>query len=309
MINMQLFNLENNGGGEIVDAVGMISDNVDFSKWKPVLPLAMRRLSAIVGDDVMSAICERYANGEEKELISVAQKPVAFFAWGMMIPTLDAQHGGSGRQKKLGENEKGLTALQEFKDEQNIMNLAYESVDALIEFLENGDYDFWKQSEAKRLTESLLLRNKNEFDRYYVIGSHRLYYTLTPLIREVQETEIAPIVGDERMLAMQKKDPEFAGLLEQCRRPLTLLTIKKAVERLPIEVIPDGIVQVQQVGSVKEKTKAEKEARRQVSESLRSDAERYLHILQDTVTQMDNDPTNDDLYVYHATLQSKGITF
>ena len=32
---MQLFNLYDDGSQEIVEAVGMISDNVDFSKWAP----------------------------------------------------------------------------------------------------------------------------------------------------------------------------------------------------------------------------------------------------------------------------------
>lgn len=36
----------------------MISDNVDFSKWAPILPLATRRLTAIVGEDVLQAIAE-----------------------------------------------------------------------------------------------------------------------------------------------------------------------------------------------------------------------------------------------------------
>lgn len=52
----------------------------------------------------------------------MAQRAVAYFAWVKVVPTLDAQHGGSGRQRKLGENEKGLTALQEYKDEMNILN-------------------------------------------------------------------------------------------------------------------------------------------------------------------------------------------
>jgi hypothetical protein len=34
---------------------------------------------------------------------------------------------------------------------------------------------------------------------------------------------------------------------------LALLTMQKAVERLPVEVLPDGVVQVQQVGTVKER--------------------------------------------------------
>ena len=68
-------------------------------------------------------------------------------------------------------------------------------------------------------------------------------------------------------------------------------------------------MKVQQLGSIKEKLRAEKEARRQVAESLDRDAARYLQNLQDTIAHMDNDPTNDDLYISQATLQSKGITF
>lgn len=121
--------------------------------------------------------------------------------------------------------------------------------------------------------------------------------------------DIAPIVGDERMNKMLEGDSGFLPLLKQCRRPLALLAIKKAIERLPIEVIPEGIVQVQQVGSVKEKLKAEKDARRQVADSLDQDARRYILDLQDTIASMDDDPSNDDPYIYQATLQSKGITF
>lgn len=308
-MNRQLFNLQHNGAQEIVNALGMISDDLDFSKWAPILPLAMRRLEAIIGNDVLDAICSLYHEFKEPELVAAAQKPVALFAWSMMIPTLDAQHGAGGRQKKFGENEKGLTALQEYKDEQNILNLSYESIDALIEILETGLYLFWEESEAKRRALSLLIRNKSEFDRYYTIGSHRLYFTLLPIIREVQQTQIEPIVGTDRMNALLRGDLSLAHLYDPCRRPLALLTIKKAVERLPIEVIPEGIVQVQQTGSVQEKLRSEKEARRQVAESLGTDADRYLQNLQDTVAHMDDDPTNDDLYIYRVTLQSKGITF
>ena len=88
--------------------MGMISDNVDFSKWAPILPLATRRLTAIVGEDVLQAIAELYGKkGKSRNWWQPHRKPVAFFAWSMLIPTLDAQHGASGRQKKYGENEKG----------------------------------------------------------------------------------------------------------------------------------------------------------------------------------------------------------
>lgn len=97
--------------------------------------------------------------------------------------------------------------------------------------------------------------------------------------------------------------------MEECQRPLALLAVKKAVERLPVEVIPEGIVQVQQTGTIKEKLRAEKEARKSVADSLQADADRYLQELQDTVAALDAAPEEVDFYVSGPTLQSKGITF
>ena len=86
------------------------------------------------------------------------------------------------------------------------------------------------------------------------------------------------------------------------------MAVKKAVERLPVEVIPEGIVQVQQTGTIKEKLRAEKEAK-SVADSLQADADRYLQELQDTVAALDAAPEEVDFYVSGPTLQSKGITF
>ena len=302
-----LFNKNGEGSRELVGALGMVSDQLDFSKWEPVIPLAARQVAAVIGADVLCALENAYREGLHPELVYMAQRAVAFFAWVKVIPTLDAQHGSSGRQKRLGENEKGLTALQEYKDEANILNLAYESLDALVERLETENPSFWENSEAKRKISVLLVRNKQEFDEYYHIGSHRLFLTLIPIIREVQQTEIVPVVGWNHLQDLLDRREGTESLLAACRLPLVLLTMKKAVERLPVEVIPEGIVQVQQTGTLKEKLRAEKEARRSVAESLGKDAERYLASLQDMVAGMDC--VDGDDYIVQPTLQSKGITF
>lgn len=310
-----LFNKTDNGASELVSALGMISDNVDFSKWQPVIPLAMRQLNGIIGSDVLLKITSLYHDEMEltdaqEELIFNAQRAIAFFAWVKVIPTLDAQHGGSGRQRKLAENETGLTALQEYKDEMNILNLAYEATDALVECLEEGAFDFWTTSRAKRQMSGQLIRTKDEFDRYYLISSHRLFLTLSPILREVQRADIIPIIGTERFTKLLEGDEETTdALLEACCRPLVLLTMKKAVERLPVEVIPDGVVQVQQTGSIREKLRAEKEARLSVADSLQADADRYLQDLQDIIAELDATEEEVDYYVAGPTVQSKGMTF
>lgn len=42
-----IFDRNGEGRQELVVALGMISDSLDYSKWKPVLPLAARQLTCI----------------------------------------------------------------------------------------------------------------------------------------------------------------------------------------------------------------------------------------------------------------------
>ena len=314
---MQLFNKDNRGREELVAAIGVISKDITFEKWAPALPLGTRNLAAIVGRDVVNELDSLYRkaepSGEEVLSISLAQQAVAMFTWLKILAPLDAQHGNAGRGKTLGENQHGMTALQEWEDKESIRAMAYEATDALIEVLDTIGWDWWTSSVKCRQRAGLLLPSKEVFDEYYMIGSHRLFLTLLPMIAEVQAGDIAPIVTSapmEQLLSGEGLDTEVrAKLLELARRPLALLTMKKAVERLPVEVLPEGIVQVQQQATVKQKLRAEKSAREAVAASLGADAERYLQLLQDAVSALDSDEGEVDYYLSGPTVQSKGITY
>lgn len=310
-----IFDKDSNGTQELVDALGLIDARTDFSKWKPYIPLSIRRLTAIIGQEVYDKVLDFYQSasvdpdGKLTRLLGMVQQSVALFTWLKIIPTLDAQHGNTGRQKRLGEHEKGLTALQEYKDEANILSQAYESVDALIAYLEQEKFDFWIQSPKRKAVSELLLSSKEAFDFYYVTGSHRLFLTLAPIIREVQQRHIIPIITYGRYEKLVAGQQVAEGFRDAVCRPLALLSMSKAVERLPVEVLPDGVVQVQLAGSVREKLRAEAEACKTVAKSLEQDAMRDLAALEDLVAALDAAPDEPDLYVPSITLQSKGITF
>lgn len=310
-----IFDKDSNGTQELVDALGLIDVRTDFSKWKPYIPLSIRRLTAIIGQEVYDKVLDFYQSasvdpdGKLTRLLGMVQQSVALFTWLKIIPTLDAQHGNTGRQKRLGEHEKGLTALQEYKDEANILSQAYESVDALIAYLEQEKFDFWIQSPKRKAVSELLLNSKEAFDFYYVTGSHRLFLTLAPIIREVQQRHIIPIITYGRYEKLVAGQQVAEGFRDAVCRPLALLSMSKAVERLPVEVLPDGVVQVQLAGSVCEKLRAEAEARKTVAKSLEQDGMRDLAALEDLVAALDAAPDEPDLYVPSITLQSKGITF
>lgn len=165
-----IFDKNNNGTSELVEALGMIDAATDFSKWKPYIPLSVRRLTAIIGPEVYDKVVEFYhstepdSKTEEKynTLLLLMQQSVALFTWIKIIPTLDAQHGNTGRQKRLGEHEKGLTAIQEYKDETNILNLAYESVDALIAYLDKENFRFLVEVREEKSYKSALNKKQRK---------------------------------------------------------------------------------------------------------------------------------------------------
>ena len=319
MREIVLFDRDGNGGMEIMSAIGAISNGISFDKWAPLLPFGIRDVIAIVGREPVEALSRFYENytipdDECPESACVPlrylQQAVAFFTWLKLIPTLDAQHDETGRARRLGENEKGLTALQEFKDEENILRLAYEATDALVEALDRGAFPFWTESPKYKQREGLLIRSKEEFDRYYVIGSHRLFVTLLPIIREVQDATVAPVLGKYlAQLLTGVESGTFVLMKVTAARAVALLTMQKAVERLPVEVIPEGIVQVQQSQPVKSRLRAEQSARASVAASLGADATRALEYLQQLVAQLDADGAEIDTSITGPIVHSKGMSF
>ncbi|MBE6305703.1 MAG: hypothetical protein E7082_07315 [Bacteroidales bacterium] len=311
---MKLFNKDGQGAAEIVAAVGLIANDITFDKWEPVLPFGIRDVVAIVGHEPVAALAEFYENDEidsqKQSALKYLQQAVAFFTWLKIIPTLDAQHDTAGRSRRLGENEKGLTALQEFKDEENILRLAYEATDALVETLEVNQFPFWVNSHKYKLRNSCLIHTKEQFDEYYSIGSYRLFITLLPIMREVQQAELAPVLGNQILsLLLERSQRETDMFGDIAARAVVLFTMQKAVERLPVEVIPDGVVQVQQSQPVKSRLKAEQSARMAVAASLGADARRCIERLQQLVSEYNAESTKPVPYIGGPITHSKGLSF
>lgn len=318
----KLFNRDGDGDKELVNVLGLIDRDLEFTKWEPILPLATKELVSIIGPEPVTALDAYYredtktqadADKDWDEALRLAQQAIAMFAWIKVIPTLDAQHSTAGRGKHLGENEHGMTAVQEFKDEENIRSMAYQAVDALVAEMEEKAFSWWTSSKKHQQLQTLLIRDKDTFDEFFVIGSHRLFLTLIPMIREVQDAYIVPILGYQRMSALLDGTSDLpANILPMVQRPLALLAMKRAVERLPIEVLPDGIVQVQQVGMVRDRMKAEQQARNSVAQNLSKDAEEFLNILTNAIQTIDAEAKRidePDYYVPQATVQKTGISF
>ena len=301
-----LFNKYQDGGKELRELLGFIDANTNFDKWLTWINLSLRQITELTGTEILKQAETYYnqnsfgAHPEENEylLVKKFQLTNALFAYVKMIPSLDAGHGNDGRKKGIGENEKELTALEQYKDEANILNLAYEALEDLLIFLEEQRFEAWENAPVKQMLKSLVITKLSEFNEYYTLGSSRMFFTMLPMIREVQEMKVVPAVTKTRMTAlleaMKAAEPtdeqkELLEMLPLIRRPLVLASLALAIKRLPVEVLPDGIVQTQITGSIREKRIASKEATRAVIDSLTDDANAAFAILQDYVAGLDGE--------------------
>ena len=302
-----LFNKNFEGGKELRELLGFIDANTNFDKWLTWINLSMRQITDITGTAIYKqaetyykkdSFDFRQEENEEYLLVKKFQLANALFAYVKMIPSLDAGHGNDGRKKGIGENEKELTALEQYKDEANILNLAYEALEDLLIFLEEQSFEAWENAPVKQMLKSLVITKLSEFNEYFTLGSSRMFFTMLPMIREVQEMKVVPAITRTRMTAlleaMKAAEPtdeqkELLEMLPLIRRPLVLASLALAIKRLPVEVLPDGIVQTQITGSIREKRIASKEATRAVIDSLTDDANAAFAILQDYVAGLDGE--------------------
>ena len=82
-----IFDKDSNGTQELVDALGLIDVRTDFSKWKPYIPLSIRRLTAIIGQEVYDKVLDFYQSasvdpdGKLTRLLGMVQQSVALFSF------------------------------------------------------------------------------------------------------------------------------------------------------------------------------------------------------------------------------------
>lgn len=344
-----LFNKNSNGSDELRELLGFIDADSNFSKWKTWINLSVRQVTALTGTQVYAVADAHYNSTHYQhvvpedvtptelttpkaseitewkkldELVAKFQLPNAMFAYVRLLPSLDAGHGKSGRKKIIGTEERALTAVEAYKDETNILNLGYEALEDLLSYLEINAIPTWLTSETRKSTANLLVPSLEVFNEYFKIGSARLFYTLVPMIKDVQSTQVVSVIKASRISEIiaafaskptDRTDAQKALVTltqDYIRRPMVLATMALALQRLPLELLPEGIVQMQVVGTVKEKLVANDQTRKTMIQSLERDASSKFNDLQEQIAILEG-AVATERYVEapQATERMKGFRF
>lgn len=242
-----LFNRDNNGSDELRYLTGSYYANNDFNKIEYDLCIATDDVARVVGKQVIEKATMLYAKYENLDLVQKIQRPIALLGMLRFMQKNDLSHEDTGRKMKISENDEKIPwEWQIEKDDRLQLEEYYRSMDRLIDYMTETKEESWINSEQHKQTEKLLIRNAIQFDQYFPINSSsRMFVLLSPFIKEVERRFIKPALGnDYDRLRMQtnlsEKDKE---LLEYVIAPIPLLTMSIAIRRLPLSVVPCGVIQ------------------------------------------------------------------
>lgn len=243
-----LFNKNNNGSEELRYLTGNYYASNDFEKVKMDLEIAANELARIIGVELIEKAEELYESKEDDPLIDILRTPIAFLATLNMYRKNDISHEDSGRKIKIDANAEKIPWEWQIENDNKLhMEEYYRSVDRLIDYLERAKDEIWMNSGQRKLSQSLFIRNAGEFDQLFPIsGSSRMYMLLTPFIREAERRYIKPALGTEEYSRLKQIDQlteKDRELLEYVKAPIPLLTMSIAIRRMPLSVIPFGVIQ------------------------------------------------------------------
>ncbi|MBP1593006.1 MAG: hypothetical protein H6Q12_24 [Bacteroidetes bacterium] len=249
-----LFNKDKNGTAELRALTGNYYKSNDFAKVEVFIERATEELQDIVGNALISKVDKLYNSTEEitdndKTLIKKLQRPIAIKATLLLYQRNDISHEDSGRKIKLdNDNEKLPWEWQLERDDRIHLEDYYQGVDSLIKYLDDNKTEEWMLTKKRLGIHGLLIRSGKDFDDFFPLNSERVYIMLLSFLKEAQRKYIKPVFGDDKFdellntISKADRNTILPDEYEYAGAPLALMTISTALTRMPISIMPEGLV-------------------------------------------------------------------
>lgn len=306
-----IFDKDSTGAVELKGLLGFIYKSNKFENLISYIGFAERDIKKIIGKEVYKLAEDHYHSenymvpppedppeGQEQsspvveehpeyalldDLVHKIQLPIALHAYRRFAPSQDLTHSDKGRQILSSEDEKPAWEWMIERDNQNLLSLAYEATDLLLEFLEEqtdniseGDPDadppvdpvanpitvVWATSEAYSKLKNYII-TLDKFNEIFPIGgSRRLFIAFYGFIERALKSHVIPVITQDRYDILKEKimDKELdeddddvpddddlnaadLELLELIYPVIVFDTMSRALKSLAVEVLPEGIFQ------------------------------------------------------------------
>ena len=240
-----LFNKDNNGSTELYELSGIFQASTRFLSIAAEIDAATREVSAIVGRELIASVEKIYAKNvptpDEKVLLDMLRRPIAYLAIGMHAKLSGISHGETGRKNKVDDNEKIAFQWQIDRDDQELRERYIRSLDTLVSYLTFTGNAEWNASATAKLAAGSIVKDIAQLEAVYPIEhSWYTFYMLLPLIIEAQGSRITALVGESRMEALVA-GTESEAIASPARRAAILRALITAAERWSLSVFPVAV--------------------------------------------------------------------
>jgi len=319
-----LFNKSNTGAAELKELLGFIYRSSKFENLISYISFGEREVRKIIGKEVFSLAENHYKSEHYRltepdpehpeytvldEFVIKIQLPCALHSYRRYAPSNDVTHSDKGRQIFVSEDEKPAFEWMIDKDDKNLLDLAHEAVDLLLDFLgerlsddpdSSGIGAVWGGSEAYKTLKGLFVSSVSQFEEtFFVNGSNRVLFALIPSLRECQDNEIRPCLTQEKYDTIKEQmldrdlSAENTEIVNRIRPAMVYLSLSRAVKRLAIEVLPNGLFLNLVSSVIQGKTPTTATDRIELSKLLEQEGRRELRKLTEYLRKLSQEASGE----------------
>ncbi|MDT8392927.1 MAG: DUF6712 family protein [Bacteroidales bacterium] len=259
-----LFKAVNNIKAEEIRKYISVNSSISFASLLPYIESAEQKyIKQILGSSQYLELSLFYDDpdswGERPEpkaaasdlgdLLKLAQKSLINLAFLDGFSVLSVNIGDSGAFRKETESQKSLYQYQEEALKYSFRTEGFNSLDAILEFLEDNidKFPIFKDSDTYTVFKSKFIKTAPEFNKYYNINDSRLVFLhLQKYIELVNDFSILPVIGrqffDELLTAWvagETTDPQDA-VIRFIQKIQIFLSISRGLGSLGVDITYNG---------------------------------------------------------------------
>jgi len=257
-------------------------------------------------------------SSKQEDALNLLQEATAFLAYYLYIPELQVHISDQGINIITSEHKKTAFPWQIQKLEEHWFTTGMDLLEEALILMENNRTEFtkWENSDAFTIFRDHFIATADEFESIYPIqGSRRMFLKLKPIMKQVEEDAINPVLCDDLYdeVLKQIKDQNLSSknkkLLPYIKNAIVYKTIEQAIGELAVDVTPNGLTltsTMAQNENVKETKPANTGRLTAYQENAKNKADKYLKQLKQYLNnKVDTYPLykNSDCYTEDANQQ------
>lgn len=199
------------------------------------------------------------------ELLSMLQRPLAFYTMMEAAPTLMVQTGDAGILEPSGDN---MTPVRQWVVRDTVeswLSSADLFTELLLTWLEKNKAEFsvWADSDSYTELKGQIIANASELSRFVNIqGSRRTFLALRPFLIRCQDLYLTEILGEdlntELFDALKSASPSASQvkLLKVCQPFISHSAMVEAIPELAFQISSSGIKVISSTDGIASKNQA-----------------------------------------------------